>query len=102
MQKKSTYIIYLHPSVANDDWAFLHRFFHPGILNHDKKQALVGFLLGTSHHYFLSVTARNFSNKGSNRRIHVPYGMILAMIELPQKFQLGFLPPEESFDKLKL
>ena len=59
MSDKSTYIIYLDPSVADDQWAFLDRFFHPGIRTHDKKCALLGYSLDISHPVFLSVTVRD-------------------------------------------
>jgi len=102
MEKKSTYIIYLHPSVADNQWSFLHRFFHPGIRDNDKKYALVGYSLNTSHYALLSVTVCNFLKKGSNRRIHIPYNLVATMIEIPvHKNQLGFVDPEEFRDKLE-
>ena len=102
MSDKSTYIIYLDPSVADDQWAFLDRFFHPGIRTHDKKCALLGYSLDISHPVFLSVTVRNFSKNGSNRRIHIPYTMVSTMIEFPSyKSRLGFVDPSEFPYKLE-
>jgi hypothetical protein len=95
MPDKSAYIIYLYPSAADDQWAFLHRFFHPGIRSHDKKCALLGSSIDNLYHTFLSVTVRDFS-AGKSKRIHIPFSIISAMIEIPShKSQLGFLDPSK-------
>ena len=100
MANKSIYIIYLHPNVMDERWSFLHRFFHPGIRENDKKYALIGFSLDMSHHAFLSANIRDFSS-GENNKIHIPY-IIVSMIEIPfHKNQLGFLHSKESLNKLE-
>ena len=99
MIDKSTYIIYLRPEVAGEQWSFIHRFFHPGILEHDKKCAFVAFSLHTSHHTFLSATVREFPT-GKNKTIHIPYSMVVAMVEVPfrknQKNLLKFLSSDKE------
>lgn len=101
MANKSIYIIYLHPDVMNERWSFLHRFFHPGIQEHDKKIALVCFSWNISHHFFLSANTRDFST-GKNKKIHIPYTIVETVIELPSyKNQLGFLCSKELLNKLE-
>ena len=101
MADKFIYIIYLHPDVKDERWAFLHRFFHPGIREHDKKTALMCFSLDTSHHVFLMLKVRDFSTD-KNKKIYVPYTIVDSIIELAApKSQLGFLHLKESFDKLE-
>ena len=95
MANKSIYIIYLYPEASNERWSYLHRFFHPGILSQDKKNALVGISLGTSYNTFLSVRVRDFST-GKGKNIHIHPVIVDAMIEIPeQSNQLGFLHPEK-------
>lgn len=96
---KSIYIIYLYSEASHDRWSYLHRFFHPGILEQDKKNALVGFSLGTSYNTFLSVRVRDFST-GKNKKIHIRPAIVDAMIEIPeQRNQVGFLQPSEYHGK---
>jgi hypothetical protein len=99
MANRSIYIIYLDPRVKNEQWSFLHRFLHQGILEHDKKYAVVGFSLDISHHFFLLAKVRDFS-KGKNKKIYIPYGLVSTMIELPgHKNRLGFLYSKEELEQ---
>ena len=96
MRDKSLYIVYLNPAVTDDRWSTLHRFFHPGILDHDKRTAIVCFSLDISHHVFLSAKVRDFSTD-KNKKVHLPYNLVDVIIELEtHKDQLGFLPEKES------
>ncbi len=95
------YIIYLHPEVKDERWSFLHRFFHPGILEHDKNIAFVGVLQGNSHHVFLEIRTRDFSEKKS-LTIHIPPSLVAAMIEIPMENndRMGFHQSKEETDEL--
>jgi hypothetical protein len=78
----------------------LHRFFHPGTLEHDGKASLTSFHTDTTHYAFLAAKVRDFSN-GGNRLIHIPYSMVDAMIELPfEGSQIGFHQSQEEIDDL--
>lgn len=100
MKKAPMFIMYLHPEVKEERWSFLHRFFHPGISEHDKKIAFVGVLLGNSHHVFLETKVRDFS-EGKSKVIHIPHNLIAAMVEIPaENTQMGFSQSKEELDDL--
>jgi hypothetical protein len=101
MTAKSIYIVYLCPDITNERWSNLHRFFHPGILEHDKKNALVCFSLDTSYHGLLVATARDFSTD-KNKKIHFLYSMVDSIIEVSfPRTPIGFLHTKESLEQLE-
>ena len=90
MPIRSYHLVYLRPDATDVRWSFLHCFFHPGMLEHDKQAVIFCTSLDMTHHIFLALRAKNFSEKGT-KAIHLPYSLVDGMLELSShQSQLGF------------
>lgn len=100
MKASTTFIVYLNTSVICERYSYLHRFLHPGILEEDKKAALLCFSMDNSYHALLSLKVRDFS-VGKNSMIHIPGAIVDAIIEIPAaQNKFGFHRSEASTDAL--
>jgi len=101
MSKKGVSLIYLHPKVADNQWSFLHRFFHPGIRDKDGQYVLLGTSVDISHHSFLSATVLDFLND-KGHHIYIPHGLVCTVVEVgARKTPLGFQDLKESPELLE-
>jgi len=93
MAETTLHILYLRPEAMDDRWSYLHRFFHPGTLEHNKRPVITCASLDMTHHVFLSLRAKNFAGKGT-KTIHLRYDFVDAILEVSShKSQLGFVDP---------
>lgn len=99
MPSRGISLVFLHPLVAENQWSFLHRFFHPGSRDKEKQYVFLGTSVDISHPVFLSAIVVDFSNN-KGQRIFIPYSLVSAIVERePRKIAVGFQHLQEPFDK---
>lgn len=77
-------------------WSYLHRFLHPGSLQHDSKPMIPCTDLSFEYPPFLVLRAKNFEDKGT-KTIHLRCDLVDAILEAAShRTQPGFEGPEED------
>ena len=88
--KNSISLVYLNGCIMADEFSYLHRYLHPGILSKDRKAALLCTSVSTSAPYLLATILVPEEHKG--REIHLQHSLVVAVLELAShETQLGFL-----------
>lgn len=91
--KKTISLVYLNNCILTDDFSYLHRYLHPGILSKDRKAALICTGVSTSAPYFRAKILSPNEHKG--REIQLQHSLVVAVLELAShETQLGFLQVE--------